>query len=606
MGPLVVDLVTAILMLAVAYGSPRTMLGVLIGTLLLIPEPLVAPHLHTSYATVDDLVIAAAAVRLVSMYRRGEIGRDQLRATPTHLALALLLVTWAVVGVVFAPLSGVPSAAVLRMVNLTFVALFFVVVLTLLRVIDRSDDAVRMLTRAFGVAVVIAVLEHFSGRAYGHFLFNLAGHPGPTVAAHVLESRDGHVRVRSSGEFALAFAWVAVMMLPFVAARAVRTARRYWVWLPVLALTLLAIYWTYARSAAAAVPVVLVLAALFTRDRRMVWLAGAAVVVSVALFAFDPTIRSHVNLSLSSTSGSTAVRFQRLPPILAAVAPHPYLGLGLGGLQTIGFLTTDNFYLNAYGETGVIGAAILLAVCLLLLLQVGRGLLVADPRRRMVTGAAAVGVIAFFASGAIDDALLIQQQAMMLVLLVAVSIAATEPERGPALMPRWSTRRTAFLTAAGALAGLAAYLLAPVTVSQERQFGTVSALRNIYPYDAITSGQLLIGTVCSLASAIDPTMPDVHINCIDDYGPAGVGTLRIESPSTRQTLAAYDTLANTVHHAASLAAYQTFTSGPPISSRATIWKTAPASGAVLGFAIAMLAPLPLRRRVRARRLPRHL
>jgi hypothetical protein len=170
-------------------------------------------------------------------------------------------------------------------------------------------------------------------------------------------------------------------------------------------------------------------------------------------------------------------------------------------------------------------------------------------------------------------------------------------------MPRWSFRRVLFFGATGSVIGVGAFLLAPVTVSQQRQFSTVSPWRTIGRYDAVTSGRLLIATVCQVASDIQPSLRGVHITCLDDFGPAGVGTLRISSPTTRQTLGAYATLATTLRQVSYLAAFQTLPTGPPISARSSFWTTAPASGAAFGLAIGFIAPLPLRRRRPALRLP---
>jgi O-Antigen ligase len=592
MGPLLVDLVTAALLLTALYARPTIVLGVLVGTVMLIPATLVAPHLHTPYATVDRLVIASAALRLAAMARNGALRRDHFRATPLHLALALLAATWALAGVVFAPQSEQPGIAGQRIVGLLVVVIFFVVSLALLRLIDQPWLVLRMLTVTLVVAAGIAVFERFTGHSYGRWLFDLAGNPGPTVAAHVLETRAGHVRVRASAEFALAFAWMGLMLLPVVTVVALRMRRLVRIGIPVIVLVLLAIYWTYSRSAAAAVPVIFVLLAIGVRNRRTTLLAAAGVTASLVLFAVDPTIRHH--LSLATDQGSVGIRFQRLPPILAAVAHHAYLGLGLGGLQTIGVTTTDNFYLAAYSETGVVGAAILIAFCVTALAQSARGLNLADSMRRSVVAASVIGFVAFLASGVFDDALLLGQPAQLALLLLAIATATAEPELGFAPMPKWSPLRAISLTSAGALIGLAAFLIAPVVVSQERTFSTVGPVGD--EFGGAETGPALIGTICDLAHAVAPSLPDTHISCRDDFTAAGVGTLRVEAPTAKQTLAAYATLGRTAHQALYLTAYQTQPTGSPIAARATLWGTAPASGAALGFAIAWIAPLPLRRR----------
>ncbi|HWB67896.1 MAG TPA: O-antigen ligase family protein, partial [Mycobacteriales bacterium] len=562
MGVLLIDGGTLLGVLICLYSRPTAVVGLLVASTMLVPATLVAPHMLTSYATVNHVLIGAAAVRLATMGKQGGWNR-LFRSTPLHLALALLVVTWTTNGLAFAPPGGIPTVGLQRLINLAFVAGFYVVMLALCRWVDNPRFVVKTVLVSFGVSAAIAILEHFTRQSYGEHLFNLAGEAGSTTAAHVLETRAGHLRVRSSAEFALGYAWVAIMVLPLATIYLLR-AKRLVTWsIPLMLLTFAAIYWTYARSAAAAIPVVFILLAILLMERRAVLLASSSVLVAVGLFFFDGAIRHH--LSLKTDQGSVGVRFQRLPPILDAVSHHAYLGLGIGGLQTIGVPTTDNFYLYAYGDTGAVGAAILLVVCVTALVQSCRGIRLLDKTRRTIVVGCALGFLAFLFSGLVDDALLLSQPAELAMLMVALATATAEPELGRALMPKWSFRRIVTFSSAGALVGLAAMLLAPVTVSQERQFSTVTPQRNTGVYDAVTSGRLLIATVCQVADDLQQSM-GVHISCLDDYGAAGVGTMRISSPSADRTLAAYSHLTATLRQASYLDAFQTLVYTPPVKS----------------------------------------
>lgn len=595
MGALLVDVATGVAVIITIYARPTVVLGMLVTSLLLVPATLITPHLHTSYATVNHVLIGAAGLRLALMAWRGGY-RRLFTATPLHLALGALILTWAADGIVFSPATGIAASALGRLINLGFVAGFFVVALALVRLIDDPRFVMRLVVTVFAAAAGIAVIEHFTHHAYGEWLFTAAGAKGSTTAAHILETRAGHQRVRSSSEFALEFAWVAIMLLPLVTVCITRMRRWLTVGMALLALTAVATYWTYSRSAAAAIPVALLLLALLVGERRTALLAATSVLAAALLFAVDPAIHHH--LSLSVDQGSVGVRFQRLPPILSAVSHRPFLGLGIGGLQSIGVPTTDNFYLYAYGDTGAVGAAVLVAVCLTALLQAGRGLLLSDAFRRQIVVAAVVGLVAFLVSGVVLDSLLLTQTAELVMLLVALATATAEPELGPVPMPTWSLPRLALFSGIGAAAGAVALILAPVTVSQERSFSTVTALRNAGPFDAVTSGRLLIANVCDIAHAIEPSLPGVRFTCLDDYAAAGVGSLRVESPSTAQTLGAYQTLTRTVLASAVMRGFATQTTGPPISARSTIWRTAPASGAAFGAAVGFIAPIGQRRRRR--------
>ena len=290
MGVLLIDGGTLLGVLVALYARPTAVLGLLVGSMMLVPSTLVAPHMLTSYATVNHILIGAAAVRLATMAKQGGWNR-LFTATPLHLAIALLIVTWAANGLAFAPAGGIPTIALQRIIDLGFVGLFFIVALALLRWIDDPRFVMRALLVTFGMSAGLAVLEHLTNQSYGEHLFNLAGESGSTTASHVLESRGGHLRVRSSGEFALAYAWVEIMVLPFITMLAIRGRKIKASGVMLMALTLASLYWTYARSAAAAVPVVFILVALVMRQRRAILLAATSALVSIGLYFFDGAIR---------------------------------------------------------------------------------------------------------------------------------------------------------------------------------------------------------------------------------------------------------------------------------------------------------------------------
>lgn len=595
MGGLVIDAAAALAVLAVLYLSPAVVLGILVGSLLVVPTSLVLPHLHSSYVTVDHVLIVAAGFRLVASQRRGETPRSVWRATPVHLALALLALVWAACGSVFAGGHSTASEQLLRMVNLGFAVGFFIVVLALLRLLDRPRLALGVMTGALAAGALIAVAEHATGHAYGQALFDFAGESHSTEAAQPLEIRGAAFRVRGASEFALAASWVFVMFLPAAVVLATRSRRLLASAGLAVVVSLLAVYWTYSRSAAAVIPGVVIVAALVARDRRLWLVAIAGAVVSLAVFALEPGLRDH--LSIAANTGSISVRFQRIPPILSAVSATPYRGLGFGALAQLGFPTTDNFYLFTYAETGVLGATALVAALVTAGGQALRGVRVTDPMRRGVVAASIAGLLAFGVSGVVEDALFVNQPAQLAFFLLALATATAEPELGLARLPRWSLPRSVAFTAVGAAIGAVAWLAAPVTVAQERTFFAEPVYTSSgSQYDVVDTGHLLIATVCELADSVQAAEPGVSISCRDDFTAAGVGSLRIESPSSARTLAAYSALAGSAHGVSYLSGYRTVVTSGPVSARPTLFRTAPASAALLGLLASLLAPLPIRRR----------
>jgi len=601
MGALAVDAVAALLALVIAWGDAPVVLAVLLGTIVLVPDQLVLPHGHTSYLTLNHAVIVMVAVKVAWMWHRGRLSRNAFTATPLHIALALLAVAWTMVGVVLAPTSSSPVFEKIRLLNLAAMLAVFVLALALFRAIDRPWLSARVLTTALAITAVIAVVEHATGSAFTQHLFRATGQGTGSLSSFPLELRAGHVRVRSTAEFALDYAWLAVMLLPFAVAVAahrgaviVRAAA-----VGAIGLAAVAVYWTYARSAAVAVPAVVVVLAAMSRNRQLVIAAILGAVAAGIGFGVDPALRHH--LSLSVDQGSYAVRFQRLPLVLAAVAHHPFTGLGFGGIETfltagIPVPTTDNFYLLTYASTGVIGAAALVAVLVTSLTQIGRSWLIADDGRRLLAAAAATGAVGFAVSGLFDDALFVPQPAQLAFALLALVVATTEAERGYALMPRFSLPRLVLFTGAGAALGVLAYSIAPIRDVQQRSFTVLPVQREAAWSNPSYLGNEMTLSMCTIAQHMADTQPRVRLQCRDDFTGPGDGTMRVEAPTGAQVLAMYDAIDAATAKVSYLSGYQTQLSGPPKKVRPTGWRTAPASGTTIGLAVGLIAPLPLRRR----------
>lgn len=574
---------------AVVRLRPLGALAVLVLAAVLVPGPLVVPFLHSSYLTVQHVLVLAGVARLVLQESDHAAARLALRPTPVHVALAALLVVAGVVGIALSPQSGRLGFAGYRLLDLADQLAFFVVCLTLVR---RVGDARRVLAVAAVAVVVsslIAVGEHVTGGSYGHWLFSrLPGQAG-TDAAYPLSIRGGESRVRAGGEFALQFAWMSVTLLPVLIAVGLR-ARRARLPLTVggTVLVTLGVYWSFTRTALAALVVVIVVLALLSRDRVLAGLSAVLGAVAYAGYLAVPSVAEH--LSASADVGSIDVRTQRLAPIMHAVAQHPLRGLGLGELVSSGFQTTDNALLLEYAELGVVGATLLVVLLVVTVAQTGRALLVPDPRDRLLAAACTTGALVFVASAMTYDAATLLQDVHLLWLLVAVATVLAQDHVRPVRLPRPSGRLVLATGAAALLVGGLAAALAPVHAARDYELATLTATHESVEYDPVSAADSLVGTACGLLASSHAGGAHVSVDCENTFGAAGEGRVRIQAPSRAALLRAETALARDVRGRGRLTTFTLRPVDEPATGRATALRTAPLWLPLLALGLLSLVP----------------
>lgn len=587
---------TAVTLIALAAAvavfrlRPLPVLGILAFAAFLVPSPLFVPHLHSSYLTVQHLLVLAGVLRLLLVAEDRRAARASLRPTPALVALLALVAYSGLVGIGFAPDSGVLGYAGYRLLDLLDQVGFLVVCLALVR---QVADLRRVLAVAAGAVVassLIAVLEHATGGSYGHWLFSHLPDQSRTDAAYPLTPRQGSPRVRAGAEFALQFGWMSAMLLPALIAVALGARHRGRVLWAVggTALVTIGIYWSFTRSALGAVVFIIAALGLLARNRRLGGLAAAMVGAALVAYLVVPEVGHH--LSESADTGAVEVRSQRLAPIFHAVAAHPFRGLGLGDLVSAGFQTTDNSLLLEYAELGAIGATLLFVLFVAAAVQTGRGLLLPDPGDRMVAAACTTGVLAFGAGAMAFDAFTLLQDDHVLWLLVAVGTVLTERRGRPVRLPRPAPALAVTLTAVGLLGGGVAAWVAPFHAAQDYEFTTLTAAQETVSYDPVTAAEAFIHAVCVEATTTRALGPHAKVDCVDSFGAAGVGQIRLQAPTRAALARAEAALVADLHGPGRLPTVRLLALDPVATGQPTVARTAPVWAPLLVLGLLTFVP----------------
>ena len=232
--------------------------------------------------------------------------------------------------------------------------------------IDRADRLAALLRRIVAGATAMAVvglLEFFTGLNITKYI----SIPGLTVHAQLTDllSRDGLVRAMATAAQPLEFAAVLAMSLPLAIhqARFASPAQRVRRWLQV-ALIAGAMPMTVSRSAVLGLAVTgLVLFPTWPkRDRYRGYLV---LLVSIGLmWLAKPRILSSFGglFGQIGTDGSSTSRTGAYSAAVPFITQHPWLGHGFQTFFPQTYFFVDNQYLTSLIETGVVGAAALLAL----------------------------------------------------------------------------------------------------------------------------------------------------------------------------------------------------------------------------------------------------
>jgi hypothetical protein len=583
----------------------RLALVVVLAVAFLVPDTLLVPRQFTatSYLTVGRAVTWAFALGLVRRVARGEVDSSALRPRKVHLFLLVFVAVAFVDGVALAaPTTEIAPALHIWMATVDQLV-FFWSVLAAIRAIDDDLWVARALGGVLTVSAVIAVIEHFTRTSYARWWFHGEPQLLGTDPALPLETRGAGVRVRAADDFALAFGWVSVILLPPLLAVAAYVRTRMGTVVRLLpGLVVVAVLWSQSRSALVGLAGGLVAFLVLARmDGRVTFyllaIGGVGLVGGLLTSALTHPFAA-------AQSGSTAVRAARLPIILGAVAGRSLIGLGSAGLGNVGITTTDSSYLTIYASLGVIGIAALVAVLVAALGTAAGGLRAAPGPQRAVAAGVVAGILVAVAAPAAYDLFTETASTLALWLLVALGTAIGErtPVRAQVPLPslprrprtRWAARLA--LPVLGVGLGALAWAEAPVHYTATYRFDAVP-VRDVVaaPDTEVYVGQVLVTSICS--SITNQALPPrTAVSCRDlDAGP-GTGEVQVESPSASTTA---EVVAATVRAGRVFPGFAAHPLPGPVSGKPTALRTAPVWLGLAGGAAAFLLPVrPVRRRRR--------
>lgn len=582
--------IVVVLAAAAAACRPGPALAVLMGTVVLVPGALPVPGLP-GLLTVHRVVVLAALAGLLWRCLRRDLDWSVLSPPPTAYRFAVVLGGLAVLGVGLLQPSTDPSAASRVWQALAAQLVLLVTAIALARAAGRPETGVMALVVATAVGAGIAVIEHVTGQSYARLWFRAVPALLDSGPAQVLATRGGDVRVRAAGDFTLAYAWTTAAVVPLLVVAAARSrGRRRPLLLAAVPLVLLAIGWTYSRSVAVPVLLAVVLALAVTRDRSLQVAGSALAVVATGFVALNPSLLS--NFSIGADTGSIAVRTDRLPAIAALVAGHPFRGLGLGGLTSLGITVTDSTFLLGYAEVGAIGLAALVGLLLAGCAAAYGGVLGARASRP-VAFAAGTGALLLIVGTFSFDAFTTATSAETFWLLVALGVVAAE-RTGRRVPTTWLTPSVRVLALLGLAAiGLVLRVTAPSHRAQTWQFDTLrpalaTALAPTY------TGVQLRTTVCDSISADLAYRPGVASTCQPFQDGPGQGLLRLQAPNAAALGRLTAREVALIHRIPTLERVELRTMGPAETGIPAALRTAPAWLPVLGAV--WLLPMPGRRR----------
>lgn len=603
MPALVLTAVLAAGVLLAISGRPRAMVWVLVATWLLVPGATRLPGAGTGQLFIHRALIAAVILGLLRGLVAGRIERRAIAIRGTHLAFIAFLAVSLLTGVILAE-PRVPAT----LNNNTYAGIaeqfvFFVVALAVFRTVGARYAAV-VVTVTAGVLAAIAVSEGLLSWSYTQWLTRDL--PDATGLLSLdLAPRGRFERVRGAATFALELGWITALLLPLTVATALSARGRGRLLWAVPATLIVAMVWTWSRSAYAGLAVgllVLALGVVVDRPHRAAPLAVVGLVLGG--LALQGPLRTA--LDLGQTRGEQDVRFQRLPELFDLASERPLVGLGLGGLLARRFTVVDISWVNSYATIGVLGVVALAALLLTAAHGAGRFLLVGPSRTRLLAAGAAGGVVVAPIGLAAYDLFSLRNSTETVWALAALALAANE-ELGvlPVPMQRRAqlVPRPAFaLGLLGLAGGFILALSIPVVHNMDALFTTISprtaavAVRdNPYP------GKVLGQTGCLVLDAVDF---EASVVCRDlDRIPGGVGAVRIESAdreTTARTYSAVDArLAETFPHAM-LTVVDQGSGRPTWATTAPLWMFA------AGFASGALLPDRAYRRSGAQPRPAHV
>jgi hypothetical protein len=523
--------------------------------------------------------------------RNGELWFRPFFFTPLHAVLAVFTALSLVLGVALASPGASVGASVNTMLTIVDQLAFFTVVLACIRAIDDRLFVVKVVVGVAITSAAIGIVEHATGGSFGHWLFSRLHQE--TDAGRPLEVRLGQPRVRAGAAFALQYAWVLAALAPLVVV-SVRLVRRWWWAAAGSCIVPLAIVWSWSRSAAIfGIAVAALLTLVLARDGRIGGAIALLAVGALAFLTFSPAV-GH-GLARDADTGSIESRTRKIPVVLEFASSDPATGLGFNSLDARGVKSTDNSFLLAYAETGVVGVTAFVVLLGAALGSTARGLRRARGRDRLIQGACVAGVATMICGATAFDAFSLQGSTLPFWLLVALGTSVGEDAVGRWLFPSMHPigRRAGFVVGGVAL-GLVVAAVWPTTSSYRLQVETLPVASVAQANESLLlPGRRLVATVCDIAAEVAPRA-GAAADCRDLDPEPGLLQLRFEASSPATAVRAAGLVLDATREVVPALRAQPL--GPAARHRRSAATTAPVWLGIAGLAVGALAPMEGRRR----------
>lgn len=602
MGALGTLVLAGALSLWVLWRPWRDGFWLLVGVTVLVPATIGVPSPFGDALTIHRAVVLALVLGLLVHRERVADHRPLVQPPPVVGALAVYVAGALVAGVLLADLPTDFSQAVLDWLKTLDQLVVLAVAVALVR-LRGAEHAAQVVATVAGITVVLAGVEAVAGRSVSGLLFDTS--IGGEAAADALESRAGGDRVRVGAEFALQLGWMLLTMLPLAVMGVLHRYRRRLVALggvgpAALAVTVVisavavAVLATRTRSALVVLPLVVLLLALLVR-RTAVRLALPLVATAGAVALLQPEVQGM--LSTSVDPGAIAVRFERLPSVLAATGDDALLGLGFAGLDARGIPTTDISYLLTYAETGAVGLVLLLLAAGLALAWCLRGVSGvrgmggdAADHRHAVAGAGAVAAATMLLGGAAFDAFSLGNSARLFWIVVAVGGVAGETLVGRHRVPGLRPGLVTTAAAAGLVVGVVALTLAPRAATARYLFTTVpTETEAVVEIGGGYTGLVYVMTVCDALAAGAPE-PLERGECHNLPEVPGGGEIRLVAEAPAQVTEGADALEAHARDSLGIEAFELHALERPSTQAPSALRAAPAWVPLLLVGLALVVP----------------
>ncbi|MGH9084208.1 MAG: O-antigen ligase family protein [Acidimicrobiales bacterium] len=567
-------------------SSVRLAFATTFSVVLLVPDTATLPGPGLGNLPMYRIALLALLGGLLARHGLGRDPDSPWRPNRMHAAMLLWVVGAAVVGVAAAE-PGLGMTTRSQALGLIVDQLLMLVaVVAVVRITRDPWSIARIIAGVFVVSVVIATSERLFDWSYARWFLHRPGFRAEVQGVQELEERGAATRVRGAAEFALAYAWVSVLLLPSLLAvlshASARLRSLLWLLPPLAAAT---IAWTQSRSALPALGIGVVLLAAASRFRRvLVLFAIVAALGAGALLLSSPSLREPYDSASARQSDESRADRQAIGAAIAR--ERPVLGQGLSSISSrFALVGLDLEFLSVFVEQGAVGVALFGFVLAVALVSCGRGLRAPPGRDRTLSAAATTTVLLGVAGAFAFD--LFKVPGVSLPFWAVVGLGAAHAERsvppGPwvtserlrAWIAAWWPRVRIALPMAGVAVGIVLAATVPTRARWEGSFesmpvSTVTAADGDFEY----TGSLLSEAICDLAGTLHVDRTSIECRTIEGSG--GLGAIAWQGASAESVRVHAFATAAALHAAfpgfrAHATTTEPATDGPPWATTAPVW-----------------------------------